>query len=619
MASRQAGALLQHIRRQAGAPSGDAVTDRALIQRFAAGDDEAAFATLVRRHGPMVLRVCQRILGNAHDAEDAYQATFIVLARKAAALSWRESLAGWLHEVAYRLALKARTAAGRRRAHESLASGPPSAAPPVGEITLREAQAVLNEELNRLPEKLRTPLVLCYLEGLAQEQAARQAGWSLSTLKRRLRQGLALLQARLQRRGVALSAVLSVTLLGEARFTSAALLDAAARAGRLFRTGPPAGEVPPAAALAEGLLKTMSLTRLRSVVVLLLAAALAVGGGLGAFAALTEGPAPAEQTALAATPPDPRPRRDRLGAPLLQGVRLAAGPLQFDGPPLGVAFAPKGGLVAACGGPPDRTLRLWDPATGREIWRRQLACSASAVAFSPNGEAVAVACDDKTVRLCDPATGEELRRLVGHEGRVTSLVFTRDRKGLFTGGLDGTVRQWDWESGTEIRQFAGPGRLIRCLALSPDGTLLAAGCDQPHPGRKAHLSLWELPSGKVRRRMSLYPMGVQALAFAPDGRTLAAGGSGPIVLFDVKGGRPRLAEIDLAAVTELALVARLAFTPDGGALACGCRDGVVYLFDSASGKLRRRLAGLARSADICAPPDKPSGITSLAFAPDGQT
>src|SRR5437660_345994 len=113
--------LMRHIGRLAGAPGADALTDRALMQRFAADGDEAAFAALVRRHGPMVLRVCRHVLGNAHDAEDAFQAAFLVLARKAAALLWRESVAGWLHEVASRVARKARAAAYRRRTHEALA------------------------------------------------------------------------------------------------------------------------------------------------------------------------------------------------------------------------------------------------------------------------------------------------------------------------------------------------------------------------------------------------------------------------------------------------------------------------------------------------------------------
>src|SRR5947209_2886079 len=121
MANAQPDALLRHVRGLLGAQAADALTDQALLRRFAAADDEAAFGALVHRHGPMVLRVCRGVLGNVHDAEDAFQAAFLVLARRAASLTWRESAAGWLHEVAYRLALKARTAAARRRTHEGRA------------------------------------------------------------------------------------------------------------------------------------------------------------------------------------------------------------------------------------------------------------------------------------------------------------------------------------------------------------------------------------------------------------------------------------------------------------------------------------------------------------------
>src|SRR5689334_15143274 len=110
--------ILRHIRDLAGVPTAQALTDRVLLERFAAHGDESAFAALVSRHGPMVLRVCRSVLGNVHDAEDAFQATFLVVARKAADLAWQDSVAGWLHETAYRLALKARIAGLRRRAHE---------------------------------------------------------------------------------------------------------------------------------------------------------------------------------------------------------------------------------------------------------------------------------------------------------------------------------------------------------------------------------------------------------------------------------------------------------------------------------------------------------------------
>jgi RNA polymerase sigma factor (sigma-70 family) len=158
------------------------------------------------------MRVCRRILANAADADDIFQATFLVLAKKAGVLSWQESAAGWLQETAFRLARKAKTAALRRRRYESLAEVRHAADAPLAEITSSETQTVLDEELARLPARYRGPVVLCYLEGRTQEEAARQNGWSLSTLKRRLRRAMELLHARLSRRGLNLRVVLTAAL-----------------------------------------------------------------------------------------------------------------------------------------------------------------------------------------------------------------------------------------------------------------------------------------------------------------------------------------------------------------------------------------------------------------------
>jgi RNA polymerase sigma factor (sigma-70 family) len=181
------------------------LTDRALLDGYAMRGDARAFAVLVHRHGPMVQRVCRDVLSDPHDADDVFQSTFLVLAGKASSMPWQDSVAGWLQEVAWRLAHKARTAGARRRHHEGRAALPrerPGAFSPLDEVSLRESVRLLDEELARLPTCYRGPLVQCYLEGATQEEAARFAGWSLSTLKRRLRRGLELLESRLIRRGL---------------------------------------------------------------------------------------------------------------------------------------------------------------------------------------------------------------------------------------------------------------------------------------------------------------------------------------------------------------------------------------------------------------------------------
>ncbi len=164
--------LLSHLRRLVEAHGLGELSDRELLERFAADHDEAAFAALLRRHGPMVFRTCHRVLHNAHDAEDVFQATFLVFARKATALRWHTSVAGWLHEVAHRLAMKVQTGTARRLARERQ-SVERQSGDPLADLTGRELVAVIDEELSRLPEKYRTPLVLCLLEGRTRDEAAK--------------------------------------------------------------------------------------------------------------------------------------------------------------------------------------------------------------------------------------------------------------------------------------------------------------------------------------------------------------------------------------------------------------------------------------------------------------
>jgi RNA polymerase sigma factor (sigma-70 family) len=181
--------------------------DRLLLERFIAHKDEAAFAALVERHGAMVLAVARNVLQHRHDAEDVFQATFLVLARQAGSVRKRGSAGSWLHGVAYRLAQKARTAAAARHRRESRAPARASDESP-DDLTWRELSAILHEELERLPDKYRTPLVLCYLEGMTQDTAAAHLGLAKGTLRGRMERGRLLLRGRLSRRGLAPAVVL---------------------------------------------------------------------------------------------------------------------------------------------------------------------------------------------------------------------------------------------------------------------------------------------------------------------------------------------------------------------------------------------------------------------------
>jgi RNA polymerase sigma factor (sigma-70 family) len=187
------------VSQERGSPSTAGPTDGQLLARFVHTCDDAAFAVLVQRYGPMVLGVCRRILGDATDAEDAFQATFLVLVKKARSLEKPDLLGNWLYGVAYRIARKARAQRAKRAQH----TPPPAAmssSDPQLEAVLRELQAQLDEELAQIPTKYRAPLVLCYLEGLSNREAAQRLGWPIGSISHRLARGREMLRDRLQDR-----------------------------------------------------------------------------------------------------------------------------------------------------------------------------------------------------------------------------------------------------------------------------------------------------------------------------------------------------------------------------------------------------------------------------------
>jgi RNA polymerase sigma factor (sigma-70 family) len=263
MANTALGSLLHYLRRLHDRAAAEA-TDGELLRRHVGGD-KAAFAALVHRHAPMVWGVCRRLLVNEQDAEDAFQAAFLVLLRKAESLRVPQSVAAFLHAVASPIARKAQVTAQRRRNHEAHAETPRSSDPFVV-VEQRELRTLLDEELDRLPEKYRAPLVLCYLEGLSYTEAARQLGWRNGTICGRLARARELLQQRLSRRGLMLSSTALAAALSELSSAPAASMAAVARMAELFALGQTtAGSVsPPVAALAQGILQAMTVAKLKA-------------------------------------------------------------------------------------------------------------------------------------------------------------------------------------------------------------------------------------------------------------------------------------------------------------------------------------------------------------------
>jgi RNA polymerase sigma factor (sigma-70 family) len=243
------------------AGTGDEPADDVLLERFTAQRDQAAFAALVRRHGPLVLGVCRRVLHHEQDAEDAFQAVFCVLARKPGAIRRGTAVGGWLYAVASRIAWKAKALQVRRRMRESeLPDVPAPDKPP--EWVSRDLWPILDEEVNRLPERYRRPFVLCHLEGKTNEQAAAELRCAPGTVSSRLTRARQRLRARLTRRGMALSARMLAAALSRhtvAAAVRAELAETAVRAGVRYSAGRPvAARV---AGLADGFLKPRALTR----------------------------------------------------------------------------------------------------------------------------------------------------------------------------------------------------------------------------------------------------------------------------------------------------------------------------------------------------------------------
>src|SRR5262249_53287459 len=213
--------VLRFIRKIAVREQFARLADCELLERFVNAQEEEAFAALVCRHGPMVLRVCLQILDNEHDAEDAFQATFLVLSRKASSVKKQKSVASWLFGVANHTSTNLKRSLMRRCSYERQVSQR-SVADPLSTLTLREAQAIVNQELARLPETYRAPLVLCVREGLSRDEAAQQLGLRLGTLKNRLEQARKRLRVRLTARGLTLCGAFAASVFGE-QMASAAI------------------------------------------------------------------------------------------------------------------------------------------------------------------------------------------------------------------------------------------------------------------------------------------------------------------------------------------------------------------------------------------------------------
>jgi RNA polymerase sigma factor (sigma-70 family) len=628
MANGQLHAVMHHLRRLIDPAAADGVPDAELLERFVRKRDAAAFELLVRRHERMVHGVCRRVLGDADDADDAFQATFLVFVRKAGSISKRASVAGWLYRVAYRVALRAR-AGTARRAMQALPFEPAATADgPDEQAAWRELRPLLDAEVNRLPEKYRVPIVLCYLESRTYEEAARQLGCSRGTLSTRLTRARELLRRRLTRRGLVLTGGLLAALLAEQTAPAAvpaALVNASVEAAMAFAAGNTAAGLVSAKVLTltQGALNAMLLTKLK-VVAALLAAVAVLGLGTGALtyravAAGADDPKEARAVPKADPPPSgldqatrpdepaPTPRKETAPAAKTGSWQERATLTGQQEEFMAVAFSPDARLLVTAA--LDGNLQLWDVASAKELRRIVAGSSVYSVAFSPDGKLLASGGGERgkfgTVKLWDLATGKQIASLEGHADLVVSVAFAPDARTLAAAGRDGALELWDVGQGKTRADIKGHAATVFAVAFSPDGKLLASagGEELVKPGNK---------SGEIRVRdtaggrevLVLQGSGdtVTSVAFAPDGRALASGGFDKTVRnWDITSGKERWRSVGHDGV-----VRSVAFSPDAKTLASASFDGTVRVWDAATGKEVAMLKGMA------------GGVMSVAFSPDAR-
>jgi RNA polymerase sigma factor (sigma-70 family) len=585
MAVSRASLVVRRLRELAG----DENTDQQLLERFTTQRDEEAFAALVRRYGGLVFGVCRAILHHQQDAEDAFQATFLVLARKATSIRKWESLPSWLHGVAYRLARKAQSQAFRRRSRPT-APPRPNPVPPPDELAWRELSVALHEEVATLPAKYRTPLVLCCLEGCSRDEAAQRLDWTLAMVKDRLERGRELLWRRLRRRGVAPATALTAALVIGNKASAAPPVLAPATIQAMVHSHGGSVLAPGAVALAQTALEGVVGTRVKIGLILLLAFVLVIGG-VGLASRPSPNPAPAETPPGEARPAADvalGPRTDLYGDPLPDGAVARLGSLQFrHGGLADLAFSADGKALITSGA--DGILKVWDVGTGnltRSI-RLEGTDSVGGCALSPDGK-LAAARGAKAVTVWDALTGKQLKQIAAP--KESYLIFSDDGETLVVASQHMTsVTVWRWREGppttlnVAVHNIEWSPDSTTHFCLSPDGKLLAVGLAARVP-----LTVWDLGTGK---HLFNVDAGASVSRFTPDGKQLAIAtaernGRSTLLLHDVATGKE---------VRRLPLPGKgfhwcLTFSPDGKVTVPVDTEGI-YLLDSASGKELRRVGG----------------------------
>jgi len=638
------------------------VADAVLLRRYAQERDQTAFAALVARHGPMVLRRCRRTVGDAQRAEDAFQAVFLILARRASSLKQPDALPAWLYGVARRVALKARCHGQARKVFAaSLDAALPDPHPdPLTQLSARELLDIVDDETSRLPKAQRSAVILCCLEGHSREEAARILGWTPGAVKGHLQRGRQRLQSRLARRGIALSAALAVMAVSRGEAVPSLLLRSTVTAALSGGIGSSV------ASLAHSVLKAMFLGKLACVLTGMLTVALGVSitntlvySHVAAHSPADEAPA-AEVPSKA--PEKPAARVDRFGDPLPEGALLRLGSIRYraGGVIFHAALSPDGKLLATAS---QFGISFFDLTTGKSRPLRNSSVAAfsdnngSLLAFSPDGKQLVNVTKGGNLHFWDVATGKRLL-VVGDlpepppgevgfpniiaarpdthfskvwfppEGKevvvgTPSLSGRPDNVVLFIEPSTGTIRR-RVRVASQFASIADDGKtLVSIDEKRPEAVLYddtGKELRRVHHGNKieiatlcqggkrlitvndkAEIKIWDVATGKLQRTFAA-PRTPWVVSIAPDGKTLFAGtNEGDILRWDLgsgKEGEPLRGHGNI--------VSGLFYARDGRSLISVGWDNVIRRWKLPSGQSEPSGEGYA-------------GIFRVARSPDGRT